>query len=189
VAYKHFFVGRKLQQHITDASQALAEYRVAIEACPDIFMIQLNAGTCFLSLKKYQEARTCFGRAAELSPKNPLPQSSLCVLEYYFGEYAKGIETGMRAVALLGSATLGITQADAHNNLALCLWKSERRAEALEHINKAIAHNPQNLLIRQNLQAIQATKPLELSHTTPALVRLVIIGLVVIIFTIFVLKR
>ena len=189
VAYKHFFVGRKLQQHITDASQALAEYRVAIEACPDIFVIQLNAGACFFHLKKYQEARTCLGRAAELSPKEPAPQIILCLIEYQLGEYAKGIETGMRAVALLGSATLGITQAEAHNNLALCLWKSERRAEALEHINKAIAHDPQRLVCRQNLQAIQATKPLELLHTTPYWVRLAIIGLVVIIFTIFVLKR
>ena len=154
VAFKHFFVARKLQEYITDASQALVEYKVAIEACPDLYMIQNNAGLCFFRIKKYQEARTCLGRAAELSPKEPLPQIQLCNLEYQLGEYAKGIETGMRAVALLGSATLGITQAEAHNNLALCLWKSERRAEALEHINKAIAHDPQNPIFRQSLEVI-----------------------------------
>jgi len=119
--------------------------------------MQNNLGLCYLQLQQLDEAARCFQRAIAIDPQGFLPYSNLCLLMFNQHEYAKGIELGSKAVALTGTASVPRNQAMAHNNLAMCLWKSKRTSEALEHIKKAIAIDPANPLFQQNLQAIQGS--------------------------------
>lgn len=155
MAFKHFFLARKLDA--VDNAQAMAEYAKAIEACPDIATLHNNLGMCYLNAKRYVQAQACFRKAIELDAGYAMAHSNLCLVLYFQKEYAEGVETGTKAISLMGPATLEELQALAHSNLALCLWKSRRKSEALEHLNKAIALNPANPLFSQNLQAIKTS--------------------------------
>ena len=153
LAFKHFFLARKLDK--VDNVQAAAEYRKAVEACPDIATLWNNLGMCFLNLKNYTEAENYFKYAIKLDKDYSLAYSNLSLLMYNQKKYSEGVELGIKAVTMMGPATLEIYQALAHNNLAICLSKLHRKSEALEHIKKAIALNPNNPLFQQNLKTIQ----------------------------------
>ncbi len=153
IAFKHFFLARKLDT--VDNREALEEYYKAVEVCPDIAILQNNLGLCYLNSKIYDEAEICFDQVISLDPDYYLAYSNLCYLMYLQKKYERGIKFGMKAISLMGPATLEESQAFAYNNLALCLWKSKRKPEALENIKKAIALDPSNPLFKHNLKAIQ----------------------------------
>ena len=152
-AFKHFFLANRLEA--VDNAQALAEYRRAIEFCPDVPTLHNNLGNCYLNSQNLAEAQICFQRAIDLDPAYSAAYANLCRIMYEQAEYAKGIELGMKAVSLMGPTTIENYQAVAHNILALCLWKSNRKPEALEHVKKAIALDPGTLVYRRNLELIQ----------------------------------
>jgi tetratricopeptide (TPR) repeat protein len=153
VAFKHIFVARKLDA--VDQTQALAEYRKAVDVCPDIATLQHNLGWCYLNLKNTAEAENCFQRAIDLDSGYHLAYSILCQIMFGQRKYERGIQLGMKAVSLMGPATSDETQAIAHSNLSLCLWMSHRTTEALKHAKKAIAYAPANPRFQQNLLGIQ----------------------------------
>jgi tetratricopeptide (TPR) repeat protein len=96
-----------------------------------------------------------------------LAYSILCRIMFDKRKYESGIELGMKAVSLMGPATIDETQAMAHSNLSLCLWMSHRTAEALEHAKKAIAYAPTDPRFQQNLRGIQNVPKPELDWDEP----------------------
>ena len=154
VAFKHIFVARKLDD--VDQAQALAEYRKAVDVCPDIATLQHNLGWCYLNLKNTAEAETCFQRAIDVDSSYHMAYSILCQIMFDKRKYERGIELGMKAVSLMGPATRDEIQAIAHSNLSLCLWMSRRNADALEHAKKAIAFAPADPRFHQRLRGIQS---------------------------------
>lgn len=179
VGFKHFFHARRLE--MVDNAQARAEYAKAIRVCSDIATFHNNLGLCFLRSKQLVEARACYQRAIEMDPNFGLAYSNLCQVMFEEKDYAKGIEVGMKAVSLMGPATLEEIQANAHNNLALCLWQSQRHPEALEHINKALALAPSNNLFQQNAKTISRMTPWRQKFNVYASVFFGIISVIVIV--------
>lgn len=155
VAFKHMFLARKLDD--VDKAQAFTEYSRAVKVCPNIAPLQNSLGLCYLDSQDDAGAETHFQRAIDLDPSFAVAYACLCLTMYRQGNFARGTELGLKAVSLMGPATIEADQAQAYNTLALCLWKSKRKSEALEHIKKAIAFDPANPLFQKNLQTIQTS--------------------------------
>jgi tetratricopeptide (TPR) repeat protein len=153
VAFKHIFVARKLDA--VDQAEALAEYRKAVDICPDIAILQHNLGWCYLNLKNTAAAEKCFQKVIDLDPDYHSAYSILCQMMFDQRKYERGIQLGRKAVSLMGFGTSDEVQAIAHSNLSLCLWMSHQTAEALEHAKKATAFAPTNARFQHNLREIQ----------------------------------
>lgn len=167
-AFRHFILARKLDE--VDNQQALAEYIKAAKTCSDIAMLQNNLGFCLFKSNNLADAEVCFRRAITLNPNDYGAYTNLCVLMYRKGMYKEGIEAGMKAVANSGAGK----NANAYDILALCLWKSKRKLEALEYIKKAIAIEPDNPRYKENLKKIQESSPLKSTFNTTVWIIIII---------------
>ena len=152
-AFNHLINAIKLES--VNSAQALAEYRNAVEDCPDVPIIWNNMGICLYKINNLEEAYKCFQKAITLSPELAIAYSNLAYIMYKYSSYVQGVEMGAKALSLMGPAEARIHLADAHNVLALCLWKLNRRTEALEHSKMAVAIAPNVQTYRQNLKLIE----------------------------------
>ncbi len=155
VAFKHFFLAKGLEA--VDISQAIAEYKLAVEAFPDSAMLQNNLGQCFIKENNLHEAEHHLRQAIIINDFDVTPYSNLCLLKYTQGEYSIGAEYGEAAIKRIDGATHVIAQASAYNNLAMCQWKLKRKSDAVGNLKRAMALFPQNSLYSKNLKDVETS--------------------------------
>jgi len=156
-AFKHYFMAQKLEN--IDLAQSITEYEATIKACPGIPVFYNNLGVVYFKLKKYQLAEKCYLQAIGIAPKFGLVYSNLCHLCYETHKYQDGIKYGRKAVEFINpNPFLPVYEANAYNNLSLCLWKMGQKQEAINAIQKAMAILPKEPLYNANLQEYQKFK-------------------------------
>ena len=153
-AFSHFFIARKLDS--IDHLEALAEYRKAIENCPNIGVFWNNIGLCYYRNNNLIEAYQCYQQALAYSSKLGIAYINMAHVLFKQGNYQQGVEMSEQALSLMGPGDPPLHQAEAHNALALCLWKSNRSDEALRHSTMAVALAPNFPIFKQTLDQIQA---------------------------------
>ncbi len=153
IAFKHFFLGRKLEE--VDNALAIAEYTISVETCPDIAVFRNNLGGCYSNAQAYHQAETHLRRAIELDPQLTAAFTNLCLLMARTTRYHEGIGYGEKAILTMGPAASSPTHAAAHSNLGYCLWKSNRMTEALTHLKKSVALDPSTDVFLENLQHLE----------------------------------
>ncbi len=152
-AFHHFFIARKLDGR--DNQAAIREYGEAINACPDIALFYNNIGLAFYNVGNYKWSERAYEDALKRNQHDALTYSNYCLLCYQLKQYQKGAELGQKGVALLAKGNLlPANIAFVYNNYSLCLWKLGRNREAIDMVQRAIAHN--NLqLFHNNLHEYQ----------------------------------
>lgn len=157
LGYRRFITARHLES--TNIGRAIDEYIKAIDACPDIDLFHNQLGQCYMIKAELEKAAACFHSAITLNPSCVAAHIHTTELLFRKEQFIAGIEMGRRAVALAAEmpATLQLERerARAHNQLALCLWKGKNKQEALEQIEKAIEHDPNNASYKKHRAAIK----------------------------------
>lgn len=149
-AFKHFFTARKLDG--VNYSEAIKEYKTAIDTCPDVATFHNNLGLAYYQTKNYGAAEKSYLKAIDLDAEYILAYSNLALLCFTTGKYQDGVRYGGRAVELLRPTTIEASQAMAYNNYSLCLWKTGQNKKAIEIISKAIALSPNEPIYQTNLK-------------------------------------
>lgn len=178
-AFKYFFAARRLDN--VDSSEAIKEYKAAIDLCPDIATFHNNLGLAYYKTRNYALAETSYLKAIEIEPSTSVAYSNLCLLCYTTHKFQEGISYGRKAVELLHPSLLPLYQAMAYNNLSLCLWKTNQINEAIEMVKRAISINPQDPMPQQNLRLYNSQN--NLSRTRKPV--LIVIGVVLLMLIIF----
>lgn len=155
VAFKHCFLAMKIQS--IDVKEAIKEYKIAIETCPDIAIFYNNLSVCYGAIKDNNNEEKYLLKAIELNPNSTVSNINVCNFYYNKQNYQEGVKYGRKALENLTSSTPEIYQAEAYNLLALCLWKTNKKQEAIENSKKALAICPDNTIYTKNLQIISGT--------------------------------
>jgi len=152
-AFKHFYIARKLDY--VDKNEAIKEYQIAIGKCSDIPVFYNNLGLDYLKIGNKVEAEKNFKKAIELDSNHTMAFSNICELYFETQRYSEGLTYGELGVSSIRNSLLDSYKALMHNNYALCLWKSNRKEDAIANLKKAIAYNPETPLFQNNLKTIQ----------------------------------
>ena len=129
-------------------AEAVDACRVAIEQYPDSVPAHVSLGGALNALGRFKEAETHLRRAIALNPQEPSAHLNLGLALYEQARYEEA----------LNATRVAIEQApdffEAHVNLGGILIKLERFEEALQHIDQALAIDPNQEIVRANREAV-----------------------------------
>ena len=100
---------------------------------------EYKSGCVFLTSGELVNAEICFRKVLELNPYRGEAYTKLCELMYRQSKIMSGIDYGIKAVALTKNSS-SKERGEAHQNLASCLYRVGRMDEASSHLQDAISH-------------------------------------------------
>lgn len=118
-------------------TEAIAEYRKAIEADPKKPGAKVDLGAALARLGKYNEAMAQFEEAIRLAPDSAPAHYNLGTLYAFFGNHAKAIEHLQIVI------DKNPKDAGAHLGLANALRNARRFEKAFEHYKTAVRIEPE----------------------------------------------
>lgn len=113
-------------------SDDLVQHALVPVSQRDISLI-LESGYLFMELGKHREAEEIFLGAAALVPKSEAPHMALGNLHFAQGHFSPALKCHQQGLALNPAS------ATAHASCAESLFFLKREAEALEHLERALA--------------------------------------------------
>ena len=145
--HRHSYLGEALYGQGRYA-EAVDACRVAIEQRSDDVLAHVSLGGALNALGRFEEAETHLRRAIVLNPQAPSAHLNLGLALYEQARYEEA----------LNATRVAIEQApdffEAHVNLGGILMKLERFEEALQHIDQALAIDPNKEIVRANREAV-----------------------------------
>ena len=135
------------QKEPNDSPRALAEYKRAVEMCPDIELFHTCLGICYVLAHNDEEAANSFQQALLLDPNDGATCARLCVIRHRQKRYDEGIEFGRQALSL---------GEDAHYALGCNLWDAGQRDEAKEEWARAAKQHPDDPEVLRSLGIVHS---------------------------------
>lgn len=143
-AQAHYQVGNAYLS-MRKYSQALANYRRAVELSPDLAAAYNNMGEALGHLNEPQAALEAFRKAITLDPQQATAYYNMGVILDLLHRSRESQAALRRAVRLKPDYAL------AYDALAVALTRANRASEAVAYHQKAISLNPRDALFRLNL--------------------------------------
>lgn len=135
---------------------AAAMHRRAIEIYPN-GVSYTNLGTAYFYLERYEQAIAAYNAAAELDPRDEVLFRNLGDAYLRVGKQQEAEAQFDRAMKLInGHLSVNAEDARMLADLAICQAKLNRKEEALENIERAIALEPRNTTLMYEQAVVYA---------------------------------
>lgn len=122
-------------------------YKQASEVDPKSALVANDLGLCYARQKRLDEATVMLTKATELQPQNPMYRNNMATVLVEQGR----IDEAWAQLAVVSEPAV------AHYNLAFLLHKREHDELAAQHLQQALAANPQLTAAQQLLAQIRSS--------------------------------
>jgi glycosyltransferase involved in cell wall biosynthesis len=158
-----FYYARELSFH--------GRWDAAIEACQRYLSLPAATwhnercyayrvmGKCYEELGRHVDAEAAYHRACAEAPNTREPWCALALLTYCQGRWAESYAAAMRALAirnrdLVYTCDPEVWGALPHDLASIAAWHLGLREEAAEQARQAVAHNPADQRLQNNLRLV-----------------------------------
>lgn len=131
----------RLHDRQGQSAKAVALYERAVKAHPKSALVHNDVGLCFARQKQLDRSLQSLNKAVELQPENARYRNNLATVL---------VEAGRTSEALQHLSRNG-SQAVAHYNVGFLLYKRGQQGEAVQHLQQAIALDPELTPAREML--------------------------------------